>query len=75
LGPLIAGLRALWYGVAARWAVRHLARQQAAINRQYRERIEQLEGRHRQTVRSLVALSREIACVIQVLEREQNGDE
>jgi GT2 family glycosyltransferase len=75
LGPLIAGLRSLWYGVATRWAVRHLAQQQAAINRQYRARIAQLEDGHRQTVRSLVALSRELACVVQELERGRDGDE
>jgi GT2 family glycosyltransferase len=34
VGPLIAQLRSLWYSVAARWAVRHLARQQEAINQQ-----------------------------------------
>ncbi len=32
IGPLVARLRDAWYGVAARWAIRHLIRQQNEIN-------------------------------------------
>lgn len=32
IGPLVARLRDAWYGVAARWAIRHLLRQQNEIN-------------------------------------------
>jgi GT2 family glycosyltransferase len=53
IGPLVARLRVLWYGVAARWAIRHLIEQQEAINQQ-------------QDVyaRSLFSLSREVARLI-----------
>jgi hypothetical protein len=74
LGPAIAGFRSLWYSVAARWAVRYLAKQQEAINRQYQTRLEEQETMHRHAVRSLVALSQEVARVIQQLEAEQNDD-
>jgi GT2 family glycosyltransferase len=33
IGPLIAQLRSLWYSIAARWAMRHLAKQQDIVNR------------------------------------------
>ena len=32
IGPLVARLRDAWFGVAARWAIRHLIRQQNEIN-------------------------------------------
>jgi GT2 family glycosyltransferase len=73
VGPLIAGLRSLWYNVAARWAVRHVARQQTAINCHYRRRIEEQEALNVHTVRSLVALSHEVARLIRQLESEKDG--
>jgi GT2 family glycosyltransferase len=39
VGPVIARFRTLWYNVAARWGVRHLALQQEAINQSMKERL------------------------------------
>jgi hypothetical protein len=50
IGPLIARIRALWYGVAARWAVRYLIQQQESINQQQDV-----------YVRALIAMSRQMA--------------
>ena len=61
LGPLIAGARRWWYNVAARWAVRHLARQQEAINRQMALLQERQEAMNRVYAHSLAALSQEVA--------------
>ncbi len=64
LGPMVARLRSLWSGVAARWAVRHLARQQEVINRQQKTIDRQQELLNQVYVRSLVALSQEVAGLI-----------
>jgi GT2 family glycosyltransferase len=74
-GPAIARLRALWYSVAARWAVRHLTQQQQALNRHYQYRIEEREAMSLHMVRSLAALSRELSCLIQRVESESENDE
>jgi hypothetical protein len=50
IGPLLARVRSLWYGVAARWAMRYLMQQQEAINQQQDV-----------YVRSLVSMARELA--------------
>jgi GT2 family glycosyltransferase len=73
LGPLIAGARRWWYGVAARWAVRHLARQQETINRQMGLLQERQEAMNRVYAHSLAALSEEIARL--AAEAEQDGGE
>lgn len=57
LGPWIGGIRRLWYGVAARWAVRALMQQQEAINQHQ-------AATDRALVRSLVSLSRTVAHVL-----------
>lgn len=75
VGRLIAGLRSLWYGVAARWAVQDLRGQQTAINRAYQRRIEEQEALNSHAVRGLAALSKEVAHLIQRLEAEQDGHE
>jgi GT2 family glycosyltransferase len=61
IGPLVARLRSLWYGVAARWAVRHLKQQQEVINRQQKSIDRQQELLNQVYVRSLITLSLEIA--------------
>ena len=61
IGPLVARLRSSWYGVAARWAVRHLAEQQQVINRQQQTIDRQQELLNQVYVRSLMILSQEIA--------------
>jgi hypothetical protein len=61
IGPLVARLRSLWYGVAARWAVRHLVQQQQVINRQQKTIDRQQELFNQVYVRSLMTLSQEIA--------------
>jgi GT2 family glycosyltransferase len=33
LGPLIVQLRSMWYSIAARWGIQHLAQQQDIVNR------------------------------------------
>jgi hypothetical protein len=68
VGPAIAWLRKIWYNVAARWAVRHLAEQQQAINRATLRRIEEQERATAHAVHSVVALSEELARVIGQLE-------
>jgi len=35
IGPLISRIRALWYGIAAKWGLRHLMHQQEEINKYY----------------------------------------
>jgi hypothetical protein len=64
LGPWIAGIRRLWYAVAARWAVRALMQQQEAIN-------QRLAATDRAVVRSLVPLSRAMARVLLLSAPEQ----
>jgi GT2 family glycosyltransferase len=54
VGPLVAGLRRLWYDMAARWAVRDLIQQQDALNQRQQALNEQL-------VRSVASLSGELA--------------
>jgi hypothetical protein len=73
LGPAIARLRALWYSVAARWAVRHLTQQQQELNRHYQRRIEEQEAVNVHAVRSLASLSQEVSRLIQQVESEQRG--
>jgi GT2 family glycosyltransferase len=53
-GPIVAWLRSLAYGVAARWATRYLAQQQERVNRRQAVFDEQY-------VRSLVTLARQVA--------------
>jgi hypothetical protein len=67
VGPLIAGVRSLWYGVAARWAVRHLAEQQEAFNRQVQALHAQQENLNQLYVRSLALLSEEAARLAQAV--------
>jgi hypothetical protein len=64
LGPLVARLRSLWYGVAARWAVRHLARQQEAVNRQLEVIRVRQEALNRSFVRSIASLSQDLADLV-----------
>jgi hypothetical protein len=75
VGPVLARLRSLWYGVAARWAVRHLAQQQMVANRAYLRRIEEQETLNAYSVRSLVSLSEELAHIVQQLEQGQSRHE
>jgi GT2 family glycosyltransferase len=75
VGPLFAGLRSLWYSVAARWAVRHLEQQQQAVNRAYLRRIEQQEAANAHATHSLVSLSQELARVIQALDSGKRSHE
>jgi hypothetical protein len=74
VGPVIAWLRRSWYNVAARWAVQHLAEQQQAVNRAYLSRIEEHERMNAHAVNSVVALSLELARVIQLLGLERGRD-
>jgi GT2 family glycosyltransferase len=74
LGPLIAGARAWWYSVAARWAVRHLAQQQEAINRQVALLQERQEAMNRVYVHSLAALWEEVARLAACVERDGEGN-
>jgi hypothetical protein len=64
LGPWIARLRSLWYGVAAQWAVRYLGQQQAAVNRQLESRLQRQEAMNQQNVRALVSLAQQLARVL-----------
>jgi GT2 family glycosyltransferase len=64
LGPLIVRLRSLWYGAAARWAVRHLARQQEAVNRQLEVIRVRQDALNRSFVRSIVSLSQDLATLV-----------
>jgi len=66
VGQLVAGLRRLWYGVAARWAVRDLIQQQEALNQSQQAINEQL-------VRSMACLSRELARLELRLGSESTG--
>jgi GT2 family glycosyltransferase len=75
VGPLLARLRALWYSVAARWAVRHLTQQQQALNRHYQRRIEEQAALNEHTVRSLAVLAQEVSRLIQQLESQRGDDE
>ncbi|MBN1639711.1 MAG: glycosyltransferase family 2 protein [Anaerolineae bacterium] len=50
VGPLIGRVRALWYSVAARWAMRYLMQQQEAINQQQEV-----------YVRAVIAMARQMA--------------
>jgi hypothetical protein len=61
LGGLISRVRALWFGVAARWAVRYLAGQQEAINHQLRAILARQEETNELYVRTLVSLSEDVA--------------
>jgi hypothetical protein len=69
-GPLIARIRLLWYSVAAQWAVRHLARQQATINRRLWEISERQESVKQLYVGSLVSLCEDVARLTLRLEAE-----
>jgi hypothetical protein len=75
LGPAIGRLRSLWYSVAARWAVDHLTQQQEKLNRHYQRRIEEQEAVNAHAVRSLAALSQEVARLIQQIESEREDNE
>jgi hypothetical protein len=72
---VIARLRALWYSVAARWAVRYVIQQQQKLNRHYQRRIEEQEAVNVHAVRSLAALSQELSRLIQQVESEQKDNE
>ena len=63
LGPLIARVRALWYSVAARWAVRDLIRQQEAINRCQEAYIRYLERGVASLAEANALLARQIAAM------------
>lgn len=62
IGPILVRLRSMWYGVAARWAVRYLIQQQEFINQ------------HQDVcLRSLIKLSRETARLAVQLESQMRG--
>jgi GT2 family glycosyltransferase len=75
IGPLIAGLRSLWYGVAARWAVRYVTRQQSAINQEVLRRFAEQAAINAHTERSLVGLWQEVTRLLRQLESERSGRE
>jgi len=75
VGPVLARLRALWYSVAARWAVRHLTQQQQVLNRHYQRRIEEQAALNEHAVRSLAVLAQEVSRLIQKLESERGDNE
>jgi len=67
IGPLLGRLRASWYNVAARWAVRHLQQQQTFINEQQafqlyllQQQLDALAVQNAQLAQQLVALQRQI---------------
>lgn len=61
VGPLIAGFRALWYDIAARWAVRHLRQQLEAVSQRQEARILTLERLAVELSRENAILAREIS--------------
>ena len=73
IGPLIAKARSLWYGVAARWAVRHVARQQSTINAEVLRRLVEQAAINEHLERSLLGLSQEVMRLARRLERMQDG--
>lgn len=72
VGPLIAWFRSLWYSVAARWAVRDLIRQQAAINQLQERRIRSLEWR---ITEESILLTRQITWLIQEVKALRQQEE
>ena len=62
IGGLVASIRSLWYGVAARWAIRHLAQQQDVVNQQQDAYI-----------RSMVTLARQVARLSLEAKRERES--
>lgn len=60
IGPLIARLRSLWYGVAARWAVRHMAQQQELYIRSLAKRIEALSAENAYLIQELADLKQHL---------------
>jgi GT2 family glycosyltransferase len=73
IGPLIAKARSLWYGVAARWAVRHVVRQQSTINAEVLRRLVEQAAINAHLERSLVGLSQEVTRLTRRLERMKDG--
>jgi hypothetical protein len=65
IGPLIAWFRKTWYNVAARWAIRHLIQQQAAINKRQEQIILEQKRKifwlERSLMENTLSLSQEIA--------------
>jgi GT2 family glycosyltransferase len=61
IGPLISRLRALWYGVAAKWAARYLMQQQDMINRTFGHRFSEFEHRLAENAEENALLAQEIA--------------
>lgn len=61
VGPLVSGLRTLWYNMAARWALAHLRRQQEVINRVQAAQIEQLQRQINVLVHENELLARQLA--------------
>jgi len=73
IGPVIARLREACYNIAARWAIRYLIQQQTTINQQQasinRELWATICALERRLTESSVSQAREIARLIQELER------
>ncbi len=69
VGRLIAGLRTIWYNVAARWAFRALANQQQAFNREVNQILDTVERVAIENDRAIAQLKRRVV----ILERNQPG--
>lgn len=59
VGPLIARFRSLWYGVAARWAVRCLMQQQEAVNQVLAQHLIELADGSTLLAREIASLSQQ----------------
>jgi hypothetical protein len=70
LGGLLVSFRRLWYGMAAKWAVRHLQHQQQALDetqerqlRQYERQLALLQNQIDQLVLKNAALAQQLLCL------------
>jgi hypothetical protein len=60
IGALIAWFRSLWYGIAARWAVRHMAQQQERYIRSLAKRVEALSAENAYLIQELADMKQHL---------------
>jgi GT2 family glycosyltransferase len=63
VGGLLAAFRRAWYGIAARWAVRHLQQQQEHYLRRHDQQLTLMQKQIDQLVLKNAALTQQLACL------------